>query len=635
MRADLERYYEHELRILRDELREYARDHPEAAARLVINQDGEGYPDLERIVHGAALLNARTARRIDDGFPEVVEGFLNVIAPHYLCPFPSTTVLQVELGDALASQADGVVLRAPAAGNGSQGADLVEVDGPREEGDADGDVCHYRLCRDLLARPIDVAELELGGPQTYQVDVSALSRKKRVSALQFRLRTRTPEIPLSAMDWSEGLELFLKEDRSETFELYAFLMQHCVGMTVSLPDAPQPLMELDSSAVVPGGFYDDENLLAYPDRSFPGFGLLSEFFAVPGRFSFIRLDLAAALNACESHEVCVHIFLDEQSTSLEAKVRDGWLRPNCGVAVNLFTPETGNVAIADDPAVAELPVVVGAAEPADASLAGRYEVYSVDRVERVNAATEEVQRFHPVYSQPPGDLSVDHARCYWARREYVSGPGGPDDVLGSDVYIQTADLDPENTVESPLPPDDDWSFSVETTVMDRTPPISGPHSFRLESPRVGVSLACVDEPTATLRPSRASRQLWRVASHLTLSHLSLLDAPSLREMVSIYAKTGGPAARRLVEAIVGCKTEPAFERLRQGRRTAMVSGTRVDLTIDPSELPAGKSYLLVSVLARFLTRFASVNAAIRVRGYLVGQPDPVGVWTSFGRCPVI
>ena len=97
MLKELLPYYERELTYLRELSGEFAQRYPKIARRLLLDGDQSEDPHVERIIQGFAFLTARIHRKLDDEFPEITEAFLQVLYPHYTRPFPSCTILQMEL----------------------------------------------------------------------------------------------------------------------------------------------------------------------------------------------------------------------------------------------------------------------------------------------------------------------------------------------------------------------------------------------------------------------------------------------------------------------------------------------------------------------------------------------------------
>ena len=90
-------YYEHELAYLRQLGGEFALKYPKIASRLSLSADRCEDPHVERLIEAVALLTARIQHKIDDEFPEITQGLLNILFPHYLAPIPSMAVSYTHL----------------------------------------------------------------------------------------------------------------------------------------------------------------------------------------------------------------------------------------------------------------------------------------------------------------------------------------------------------------------------------------------------------------------------------------------------------------------------------------------------------------------------------------------------------
>src|SRR5580658_10141346 len=97
MKEDLFPYYEGERRFVREMAKEFARDHPGAADRLLIEGDRCADPHVERLIQAFALVAGRIRHKLDDEFPEITEALLGILYPHYVRPVPSMAIGQFEL----------------------------------------------------------------------------------------------------------------------------------------------------------------------------------------------------------------------------------------------------------------------------------------------------------------------------------------------------------------------------------------------------------------------------------------------------------------------------------------------------------------------------------------------------------
>lgn len=91
MREELLEYYERELTYLRQMGAEFAHKYPRVAGRLLLDPDSCEDPHVERLIESFAFIAARVHLRIDDDFPELNEGLLNLVFPGYLRPTPAMT----------------------------------------------------------------------------------------------------------------------------------------------------------------------------------------------------------------------------------------------------------------------------------------------------------------------------------------------------------------------------------------------------------------------------------------------------------------------------------------------------------------------------------------------------------------
>ncbi|MEO7495558.1 MAG: type VI secretion system baseplate subunit TssF, partial [Massilia sp.] len=89
-------YYERELGFLRRYSREFSERYPKIAGRLLIGGEVCEDPHIERMIESFALLNSRIAKRLDDDYPEFTEALFEVLYPHYLRPFPSCSIVQMD-----------------------------------------------------------------------------------------------------------------------------------------------------------------------------------------------------------------------------------------------------------------------------------------------------------------------------------------------------------------------------------------------------------------------------------------------------------------------------------------------------------------------------------------------------------
>src|ERR1700710_1341001 len=89
------KYYDTELRHIRELGAEFARDFPKIAGRLGMEGFECADPYVERLLEGFAFLAARVQLKLDAQYPVFTQHLLEMIYPHYLASIPSMAVVQL------------------------------------------------------------------------------------------------------------------------------------------------------------------------------------------------------------------------------------------------------------------------------------------------------------------------------------------------------------------------------------------------------------------------------------------------------------------------------------------------------------------------------------------------------------
>ena len=96
MDARLLRYYNNELRYLRELGAEFAEEFPKIASRLGMEGLEVADPYVERLLEGSAFLAARVQLKLDAEFPRLSHRLLELIYPGFLAPVPAMMVARVQ-----------------------------------------------------------------------------------------------------------------------------------------------------------------------------------------------------------------------------------------------------------------------------------------------------------------------------------------------------------------------------------------------------------------------------------------------------------------------------------------------------------------------------------------------------------
>jgi type VI secretion system protein ImpG len=171
---ELHAYYNRELGYLRKLAAEFAEQHPKIAGRLRLSGEAADDPHVERLLQGFAFIAARIHRKLDDDFPELTQGLLEILYPHYLAPIPSMAVIELAARPDLTSPLE------------VKPGTLIDA------GPVQGDTCRFRTAYPVTLWPIQIEAVSLRGRRRRGAAVELAVRRRGDDAVA--ARTRAPAV---------------------------------------------------------------------------------------------------------------------------------------------------------------------------------------------------------------------------------------------------------------------------------------------------------------------------------------------------------------------------------------------------------------------------------------------------------
>ncbi|HXH04693.1 MAG TPA: type VI secretion system baseplate subunit TssF [Candidatus Competibacteraceae bacterium] len=592
MSDELLPYYNRELAYLRRLGAEFAEAHPKIAGRLRLGAETIEDPHVARLIEAVAFLNAHIRRKLDDDFPELTQALLGVLYPHYLAPIPPMAIVQFQPPPDLG------------------GAYTLPRETALETDPIHGEPCRFRTVYPVTLWPIAVEAASLRGRPLSAPRLAGAESAQ--ACLRLSLRSTLPELPLARLA-PGALRFFLRGQAQHVYALYELLCNHLLQVAVAKgADDPEPIA-LGADCLRPVGLALDEGLLPYPARAFPGYRLLSEWFACPDKFLFCELaglDGQALARAGERAEL--YLYLARALPELERAVDAQTFALGCTPVVNLSRRRAEPIHL--DHARSEYRVVPDARRPQ------AFEVYAVERV-TAHDGDGRPREVLPLFGLQHGQ----QGRAFWLASRRPAGARNP----GTEVFLSLVDLDFE-----PLR-DGEGYLSVETTCLNRDLP--GRLPFGGGQPRLQLAegnaplraIACLTPPTPTLRPPLGQGLLWRLISHLALNHLSLTEAAdgtlALREILRLYDFRDSAETRATIDGIVSLGCRPVHGRAPHG---GVCRGTEVRLELDEAQFAGSGAFLFAAVLERFLGLYCSLNSFTRLELRYKGREGVVRRWPA-------
>ncbi len=591
------RYYNQELRYLRELGGEFAREFPKVAARLGMEGLEVSDPYVERLLEGCAFLAARVQLKQDAEFPRFSQRLLELVYPNFLAPLPAMLVAQMQ-----PKASDPNLLACPELPRDTPLFSAALAHTPNR--------CEFRTAQALQLTPLstvsadyfrNVGDLGLAG--------QAFTARPRCGV---RVRLALPAGGDLAKLRLDRLRFFMGGQVEVGMRLHALMVSSCIGVLVGTPGSTTARQWLDAEAVQAVGYDDADAMLPVQLHGFSGTRLLQEYFAFAERFLFMDLrGLQAPLSALRGETLELNFLFDRLGEGLDGVVEPANFSLHCAPAINLFPKRADRIGLSEGQH--EYHVVPDRTAPLD------YEVYDILGLSGIDDSGRELD-FLPLYA-PAHDNPMRQSAYFSAWREprlpseQARRDGPRSGYVGSEVFVTL--VDPEDApVDTGV-----RQLSVRTRCTNRDLSIfvgstAAGAELSLEPGLPVQGARCIAGPS---RPHTALREggvAWRFLNLLSLNYLSLIDtepgsaAAVLRDMLSRFPLGTEPAQRRQIETLQRVVARSVVRRHPAPGPIAFSRGIEIELHVDELGFEGNSALLFGAALHHHLSRHASTNSFV-------------------------
>jgi type VI secretion system protein ImpG len=602
MNKDFLNYYNKELAFVRRQGAEFAKQHPKVAGHLRMSPDAIEDPHVSRLIEAVAFLNAGIRQRLDDDYPELSSALLNILYPHYLAPIPSMAIVQFQPALTLTDKS------------------IIEKGRLIETLPIDGLPIRFQTCYETTLWPIKIVQAKLYGHSQLAPSMPGLPNIP--STLEIKLETLSNETSFADLAPS-SLRFFIKGAAQQVYALYELIMQETVALSLINAAGEKNAVHLERTQLKAVGFSADDGMLPYSAHSNLAYRLLTEYFTFPEKFLFFEIsDLTPEQLQHFQQKLSLFFYFKQGNKALEQYINADFFALGCTPIVNLFrkTAEPINW----DHTKTQYPITL------DPERSKHYEVYSIDEVTAIdsNGNTHDFLPFYGIKHEH----RAKEAERFWLARRYNAHNFSDTRDQGTEMELSLIDLNlkpasAENSI-----------ISVTTTCLSRDLPNylpfgdNEPYLQFMEGGAPVEKILCLTAPTSTRRLSLGGQIEWRLISHLSINHLSLMKniaaAETLREILRLYDYSDSEETQLLIKSIENITTQRVVARDPSGSLNAFCQGVAVTLELDQTKFTGNSAYLFSSILDHFFALYCSINSFTKLKVVNKGQRKVIQEWPA-------
>jgi type VI secretion system protein ImpG len=607
-----DKYFEREYNFLQIAGEEFSKKHPTLGSKLRFSERERKDPFVERMMEGFAFLAGRIHERLDDEFPEIAGGILEILFPHLLKPFPSCAILQAKPKPGAITQAVNI----------SKGSEIQTLTGkykvkykvhagPQEksrvtEKEEPAEFI-FSTTQELVVRPMKLEQVRIEEtPQGNSFLILKIQPDRNVNYAALNMN---------------NFQIYLQGSASVKFNLLLYLTRYVSSVSVKeLIDNKSTFRKIDDFSIgIPELSWEtdenDNSILPYSKQTFTGFRILHEYFSFQEKFFFVTLKgLEKFKDSGESNPFEIKIDFNRRI------VREKSPGPNdillhCTPIVNLFSRSTEEVIV--NQRLPEYYVIP------DLDRRKSREIYSIDKITGISENKIEQYKYIPITAH---DILETSDPEYNYKRFYS-------------VFIRTVRSDMNETylrlfgpsMEEEVFPKE--TLSTQATLSNGFLPSSYLEVGSIKEPvnfPAGIEASNITVPNEVLECPERQNYLWSLIAHLTVSYTTLANADSIRSILNLYnwTKAFNHPNKKRIEGIKKVHPPKLISKI---INQSLIRGIEFHIEVDPKEFEQGEGdiNLMGMVLNSFLSQYVTLNS------YVLLKITEVGTGKEYSWKPIL
>jgi len=567
---DLFKHYNHELAALRHLAATFAKAHPNNAAHLKIGPNSIEDPMVAHLLEAVAFLNARVQQKINDDMPEISNTLLDIIYPHYLQPIPSISILQLIGQDSL------------------QGPHIIPAKTDIVTTTLKGDSARFKTCYPVTLLPLKINAI------TYQ------SLTSTSSSLKIIINITNSELKLPHLKFKE-LRFYINTELQLAYIIYELLFNQTSFIELRNP-ATSDTIKVSNKMLKPVGFADNEYLTPNPPHSFPGYRLLSEFFAFPEKFLFFDMvnwpdDFVNNL----SNQLEIVFHFRKENPTVQQQITDDSFALGCTPIINLFEQDAVPIHLDNKQQSYHLKADIN-------SDLNSIELHSITDI-NVSDNNNQSYPCYPLYGLKYYHQQSNDEALFWHISRKSTWEVSQTNIPGQELFLNISNPNGELYNQKNLVIHSKIRC-CNRNLAEQIPYSNDTNDFQFwhHADEYVAGMQRLTRVTSPLRPKDKEKLAWCLITHLSENYLNFDNNTGLKKLQDILKLYNFNDDYGLLTGLTHLSTQSKTIRHPKDLRNGFCKSTEITLTIDENKTNVSQWYLLASVLAKFFNMSTSINS---------------------------
>lgn len=592
---NFENYFEREYNFLQSSGEEFSKKHPTLGAQLHLSERHRKDPFVERLFEGFSFLAGRIHERLDDEFPEITGGLLELLFPQMLKPFPAASILQAKIkpgsitkpllikkGNEIQTLAGKYKVKYRVHSGAGESSRLNEKEEPTE--------FIFRTTQDFTIRPMKINSVKIS------------ENPDGNSSLIIRIQPdRNSSFESLELD---KLQLYLNGSGSVRYNLVYHLLKFVKSLEIrEIINEDTPFKKVENFKIGIPELSDhleyepeDISILPFAKQMFSGYRLLLEYFSFPEKFMFVDLtglDRFVPSGDYYSFEIRINF---SRKINRDLYPSEQNILINCVPIVNLFNRPVEEVIM--NQRMPEYYIVP------DIDRRKSREIYSINGVTGVSENKIEQYKYVPISAHEildQNDPDYDIKRFYSVTRKPARG-----DMAESYIRLFGMSMEKNEFEKETLSLNATLSNGFLPSAYLEVGSINQPLSFP-----PGIEISNISKPSEVLECPDKQNFLWSLIAHLSINYTSLANEENLKSILNLYnwVVLENHSNRKKINGIK--KVYPPKQRNIIKNQT-LVKGIefKIEINREDFEYGDGDIYLFGMILNKFLSQYVTLNSFV-------------------------